>query len=502
VGAFLLSLGARLFEPHPESVWSDEANSVLMATRPLAGVIDALTHDGNPPLYYVVLHFWAKLFGEGEVALRSLSAILGSLLAPGLYLFARKRFGRAAAIVAALLAVLWPLHVYYSQQIRMYSLLPVLALAFVAALLRALDRGDGSTWRDWAWVVVSAIAVVWTHNYGMFLVAAAPVAWLVRGPRTKRTAARLALALVAIGVVDLLWLPVVLRQASSGVGSSWIPQFFEGSGAIVHSLLLFGGGATHPMYLQALGDPPGHAATTAPLAAAWLIGVGVCVSFALARWREKRLEGLALIVLALGPLAIPWAASLASTPIYLVGRYDMVGYAGFALLVGFAAECLWRESRLGRGVVLATAVLYAVLAAMTLVRYWSVVVPRADERIAQAVTARAHDGDAVITTGLSRAPFEYYARRLGWGGRLRIESYPRVVADHLGWIDRFELPDDEWMREANDLATSLAGFSGRVFLLAHGSWAALLVPLLDAHAVSQHLVIDGTTRVIEYRLSR
>ena len=38
--------------------------------------------EGNPPLYYVLAWLWAKVFGTGEVGLRSLSAVCGTAICP------------------------------------------------------------------------------------------------------------------------------------------------------------------------------------------------------------------------------------------------------------------------------------------------------------------------------------------------------------------------------------------------------------------------------------
>ena len=43
------------------------------------------TTESTPPLYYVLARGWAVVFGTGEVGLRSLSALLGTLTIPVVY---------------------------------------------------------------------------------------------------------------------------------------------------------------------------------------------------------------------------------------------------------------------------------------------------------------------------------------------------------------------------------------------------------------------------------
>ena len=55
-------------------LWLDEALSVNIARLPLVDLHEALRHDGAPPLYYVLLHFWTARLRHrrrrGAVAVR------------------------------------------------------------------------------------------------------------------------------------------------------------------------------------------------------------------------------------------------------------------------------------------------------------------------------------------------------------------------------------------------------------------------------------------------
>ena len=58
-------------------LWLDEALTVNIAKLPLSRIPDALRHDGSPPLYYLLLHWWIAAFGAGDIAVRALSASCG-----------------------------------------------------------------------------------------------------------------------------------------------------------------------------------------------------------------------------------------------------------------------------------------------------------------------------------------------------------------------------------------------------------------------------------------
>ena len=84
-GAVLVvSVVLRFWTPSP--MWLDEALTVNIAREPLRAIPHLLRDDGAPPLYYVLLHFWMKVFGTGDLGARSLSGVIGVLTLPAAWL--------------------------------------------------------------------------------------------------------------------------------------------------------------------------------------------------------------------------------------------------------------------------------------------------------------------------------------------------------------------------------------------------------------------------------
>ncbi len=103
-----------------QSIWRDEAFSVLVAQKPLAAIIPKFTFE--PPLYYIFLHFWIKIFGTSEIAIRSLS-LLGFILATIVVIhFAEKLFRKHwLSWFLPLLFFLNPMLLYYAFEVRAYG---------------------------------------------------------------------------------------------------------------------------------------------------------------------------------------------------------------------------------------------------------------------------------------------------------------------------------------------------------------------------------------------
>lgn len=202
----LLALGVRALRLGWQPLWWDEGYSIYFATEPLPRMLWLTARDIHPPLYYGLLHGWfALLASTRPETARLLSVLCGVAAVPLLAWLARlMRPDRpAVALWAALLLALSPLHLFYSQEVRMYGLALVFTLLATIAFwrwLQALTAG-ASAWLPAAAYVVAACLALWTLYYSGFLIAA-HLLWAAVYLRRQRRAwawpAGLALAILAI----------------------------------------------------------------------------------------------------------------------------------------------------------------------------------------------------------------------------------------------------------------------------------------------------------------
>ncbi|MDQ7029429.1 MAG: peptidoglycan DD-metalloendopeptidase family protein [Ardenticatenia bacterium] len=125
---------------HVQSLWYDEGFSAWLASRPAAEIVARTAADIHPPLYYLLLHAWTALAGSSEFSLRFLSVMAGVPAVPLVWVLSRGLLGRQAGPVAALLAAIAPVWLWYAQEARMYTLVTTLGLTSTWALIRLLER--------------------------------------------------------------------------------------------------------------------------------------------------------------------------------------------------------------------------------------------------------------------------------------------------------------------------------------------------------------------------
>jgi mannosyltransferase len=262
------------------ALWLDEALTVDIARAPLHAIPGLLRDDGAPPLYYYLLHFWMDVFGQSNLATRSLAGLLGVVNIPVAWLTgyrvgargwaeekqedlastereARHERGRTTAWAVALLVATSPFVIYYDTEARMYGMVILLGTLAVLAYTSLLRHP--SLWTALGLAVVMS-AAVYSHYWALYSLAVAAVgsAWCVwKGPYKR--ACRYALgALVAAGVSFLPWLPTFWFQIHH-TGTPWaaparltLVGYNTGAvphsvtSAVVYTVTQFAGGSSDP----------------------------------------------------------------------------------------------------------------------------------------------------------------------------------------------------------------------------------------------------------------
>jgi len=131
-----------------QSLWMDEAISALAVKgHSFLGLITNFAPgDTHPPLFYFILKFWTQIFGYSEISLRLPSVIFGAMTIPVVYLIGKRVAGEKVGIFSALLIATSGLHVYYSQEARMYALS---TFAVSLAIYFFLKIGQNAKKADW-----------------------------------------------------------------------------------------------------------------------------------------------------------------------------------------------------------------------------------------------------------------------------------------------------------------------------------------------------------------
>ena len=368
------------------SIELDESTSIGIARHSFASLIPVLAGvDPNMGLYYVLLSCWVKIFGEGEAAVRSLSAIFGALAVSVIYLLGRHMFGRAAGVVAGLLLASDTFVVQYAQTARSYALL--LFLILLSSYFLVVDLDGPTRRREIAFVVASALAV-YAHYFALYIIVVQ--LGTVLAIRRRRALSR-EWFLIAAAILVLCAPEAIFAYRAGASRLAWIqPPSWNDIYAV---FVEFTGGSRLTLFALVAGGL--YAAVSAPrdrrhwqhgFVAAWMI-VPVALSFAVSSALPMFISYYLIIsvpgLILFGAAAIervryPQAAAMVMAPLLLLSAIHLVDFYSRE-----RGEC-WRDAT----------------------RY--------------VLEATRPDDGVIFYPDYAHKPFDYYRRRRGVIGPLNL----------------------------------------------------------------------------------
>jgi mannosyltransferase len=241
VALTLLGGAARFATLNVSSIELDESATLILVHRGFGGMLSHLARsESTPPLYYILVWAWTKVFGSGPVGFRSMSALIGMITIPVMYLAGRE-ISQRAGVWAAALTTVSPAMYFFSQEARTYGLLILFSAAAFVAWQRALREPRARHLALWA--AMSSLAVL-AHYFAAFLfisealVLLGRIGWRRVWPPTG-----------AVVLVGLALAPLAISQRADGK-TNWI-EGLSLSGRIGESVKMFTVGVYGPLVLVA-----------------------------------------------------------------------------------------------------------------------------------------------------------------------------------------------------------------------------------------------------------
>lgn len=155
-----------------QSYWRDEAFSVLLSSKNLKDIFWLTIYkDIHPPLYYFLLHWWIRLFGDAEYVTRSLSLFFHFLLVISCFFLLKHLLKNwKLSLMGALAILLNPFLLEYAFETRAYMLF---AFFTVTATLFYLKKS----------YFISSLflaLMLLTHNFSVFFLIAFIAFWFFK----------------------------------------------------------------------------------------------------------------------------------------------------------------------------------------------------------------------------------------------------------------------------------------------------------------------------------
>ena len=181
--------------------------------------------DPQPPFYPILLRIWMRIFGTQEAALRALSLLAGLLTIPVIYITGKTLINKNAGIYAAALLTYSPLHIWYAQEARGYTLATLLTLSAFYFFYMAQKY---SLRKSWSLFILLMTMAIFTNYFSILLIVAG---WIfVVFQRKNALITQWSAVTIILAVLFSTWIPVLARQIPFVQKYfSWVPkpEFFS-----------------------------------------------------------------------------------------------------------------------------------------------------------------------------------------------------------------------------------------------------------------------------------
>lgn len=195
------------------SLWGDEAWAATLAVKPVWQIIQIVSRDTSPPLYYLLEHFWMQIFGTSEVAIRSLSFFFFLATVLTVYFIGSWLWDKKTGVLAAGLTFANPFLFQYAFEGRMYSLLLLTSTLSVYFFLKKQRVG----------FILATTAALYTHHFSVFVVIFEAL-WTLGENLAKppKEIFRKFLPFLVIGLLYSPWFYPLYRQTSMVASGFWL----------------------------------------------------------------------------------------------------------------------------------------------------------------------------------------------------------------------------------------------------------------------------------------
>ena len=183
------------------SLWLDEAMLALnIVNRTFTGLFQSLDYDQGAPIGFLLAEKILNLmFGEHEFVLRLFPLLAGLASLILFYLLLRKNTSGFALLTGLGLFAVGPELIYYSSELKQYSLDVAVTISLLLLVFPFLERQE--TKRDTVFLGMAGILALWFSHPALFVLAAIGVVLLFQTVKNRER-----FRLVSIILLGVAWL--------------------------------------------------------------------------------------------------------------------------------------------------------------------------------------------------------------------------------------------------------------------------------------------------------
>ncbi len=222
----------RTYQLGKYNLWLDEVLSLSSADYMKTmvskmGIFDSAEDRYPSFLSNLFICYWQRL-GRDEFTLRMSAVIFGMLTILAIYQIGKSLFGNKTGLLAAFILAISPVHIYYSREVRMYSMAALTVLLSVYYLIKALRCGKLKFW--FGYLEFNLISI-YLHYMNIFILLAEIIFFLIFFKRYRHLLKGWLSVHVVLFLLLIPWLINITSLMSlaltHGEKYYWVPQWIQ-----------------------------------------------------------------------------------------------------------------------------------------------------------------------------------------------------------------------------------------------------------------------------------
>ena len=212
----------RIWHMGKTDLGGDESFTLYMSLQSIPDIVNMLCKGDNPPLWEILMHFWVKIFGISEVAIRSLPVVFSTLTIIPIYLLGEKHIHRLAGIGASLMYCFSTFSIYLAHDCRVYSL-----IGFLSASSVLLFISIAKTPKTFKFILLTLVnlMLMYGHYLSVWIIVMEFVIALCIKPIRQKIWKPYLFHAAALILLFLPMFPVLFRRfTDSGINGTWIEK--------------------------------------------------------------------------------------------------------------------------------------------------------------------------------------------------------------------------------------------------------------------------------------
>ena len=214
IAALIFSFVLRFYNLSYRGLWNDELFTAASVknNHSFLDVISYVGKDVHPPLHNLLLKAWVELFSYNDFSMKMFSVCLGILGVYAVYQLSKLLFNQKVALITLLFSSVNFFLIYFSREVRAYSLFFVLSV-YTCFFFILILRKPKSLKNIIGFIAISTM-LIYTHYFGVFILIGLYFTLVQRmhWKVFKKNIAKISLVLLGPFILFLPWVPILLEQ--------------------------------------------------------------------------------------------------------------------------------------------------------------------------------------------------------------------------------------------------------------------------------------------------